>query len=81
MCCVQLAAATPNWDLQEYVREEGTPRAEVVKRTARLAGGFLEIPETPGLGIEIDEAGMKKHPYDPGQGDNSRRMDGSVALR
>lgn len=81
MCCVHLGASTPNWDLQEYVREAGTPRAEVVKETARLVDGYLMIPEAPGLGIEIDESGMRKHPYDPGPGDRSRRPDGSVALR
>ncbi|MBI4304856.1 MAG: mandelate racemase/muconate lactonizing enzyme family protein [Chloroflexi bacterium] len=81
MSCVQLAAATPNWDLQEYVREAGTPRAEVVKQTAKLVDGHLLIPEAPGLGIEIDEAGMKRHPYQHGPGDTSRRPDGSLALR
>jgi galactonate dehydratase len=81
MSCVQLAAATPNWDLQEYRREAGTDRAEVVRETARLKDGYLLIPDAPGLGIEIDEAGMRRHPYSAGDGDQSRRPDGSVALR
>jgi len=81
MSCVQLAAATPNWDLQEYVREAGTPRAAVVKKTAQLKGGYLLIPEAPGLGIELNETGMKKHPYEAGPGERSRRPDGSIALR
>ncbi len=81
MSCVQLAACTPNWDLQEYVREAGTARAAVVKKTVQLKDGWLLIPETPGLGIELNEAAFKKYPYNPGAGDPSRRPDGSVALR
>ncbi len=81
MACVQLAAATPNWDLQEYVREAGTARAAVVKKTAQVKDGYLQIPDAPGLGIELNVPAFTKHPYNAGSGDPSRRSDGSVALR
>jgi galactonate dehydratase len=81
MACVQLAACTPNWDLQEYAREAGTARAAVVKKTAQLKDGYLLIPDAPGLGIEFNVAAFKKYPYSAGSGDQSRRPDGSVALR
>ncbi len=81
MACVQLAAATPNWDLQEYVREAGTPRAEAAANTVQVVDGYMQIPEGPGLGIDLDLAGIERHPYDPGAGDPARRADGSVALR
>lgn len=81
MACVQLAAATPNWDLQEYIREAGNVRSAVVKKTAQLKDGYLLIPETPGLGIEFNTDAFKQYPYNTGSGDPSRRPDGSVALR
>lgn len=80
-CCVQLAACTPNWDLQEYVREDSPPRSDMVKRVTPLKDGYLEIPETPGIGVELDEEGMRKHPFRQHGGPVPLRDDGSVALR
>ena len=44
--------------------------------------GYLIAPDRPGLGIELDDAGISKHP--PVAADLSRtaeREDGSVAIR
>lgn len=80
-CCVQLAACTPNWDLQEYVREDSPPRCDIVKQVTRLEEGYLVIPESPGIGVELDEEGMKKHPFRQHGGPAPLREDGSVGLR
>lgn len=53
-CHVQMAACTPNWDLQGYVREDREPWNRVTSRVNTLRNGFLEIPETPGIGLELD---------------------------
>jgi galactonate dehydratase len=29
----------------------------------RVEKGFLTVPDTPGIGVELDEAEMTKHPY------------------
>ncbi len=81
MACVQLAAATPNWDVQELVLDVDSGRGDLVKEPLVFKDGYLLIPETPGLGIEFNVAAFKKHPYTTGSGDPSRRPDGSVALR
>ena len=84
MACVQLAASTPNWDLQEYFREEGTPRADAATNTVEIVDGYMKIPDEPGLGIDLDIEGIKRHPYDPGSAGSAgegRRLDGSVTLR
>ena len=73
MACVQLAASTPNWDLQEYFREEGTPRADAATNTVEIVDGYMKIPDEPGLGIDLDIDGIKRHPYDPRIGRISRR--------
>ena len=51
---LQLASALPNTDLVEYVA--GSPYVdEIVTRGWRLDGdGMLEIPNVPGLGVELD---------------------------
>jgi len=51
---VQCAAAIHNWDLQGYVREDRAPWNQVVKAVNKVEDGFLVIPETPGVGIELD---------------------------
>ena len=78
---VQLAACTQNWDLQEYFREDSPPRNAIVKQVSRLKDGYLEIPETPGLGIEFDDQSITNLHAEPSPGELSIRDDGSVALR
>ena len=44
----------------------------------------MKIPDEPGLGIDLDIEGIKRHPYDPGSAGSAgegRRLDGSVTLR
>jgi galactonate dehydratase len=53
-CHIQMAACTPNWDLQGYVREQRSPWTEVTDRINTLRDGFLEIPESPGIGMALD---------------------------
>jgi galactonate dehydratase len=79
--CVQLAACTPNWDLQEYVRESAPPQCDMVKEVTPLKDGYLTVPELPGIGVELNESGIKKHPFRQRGGPVKLREDGSVALR
>jgi galactonate dehydratase len=53
-CHVQLAACTPNWDVQGYVREDRRPWTDVVTAVNARTGGFLEIPEAPGVGLTLN---------------------------
>lgn len=62
---LQLAACTINWDLQGYVREDRAPWNQVVKRINQIEDGFLQIPETPGIGIEADIEFLRKSHFQP----------------
>jgi galactonate dehydratase len=53
-CHVQLAACTSNWDVQGYVREDRAPWTSVVDRINVLDGGFLRIPDAPGVGMALN---------------------------
>jgi len=77
--CLQLAACIPNFALQEYpLGEDKPPKSEIVTSAPRLEGGFLIIPDGPGIGIELAEGAQEKHPYRP-RGLNTRlHVDGSV---
>jgi galactonate dehydratase len=77
--CIQLAACIPNFALQEYpLGEDRAPKNEMVKMTVQREGGYLIIPETPGIGIELAEDAAERHPYRPRQVLTRLHADGSV---
>lgn len=62
--CIQLAASIPNFAIQEYPLGEDTlPKTAIVKSALKLENGFLIVPTTPGIGIELDETAAEKYPY------------------
>lgn len=64
-CHVQLAACTLNWDLQGYVREQRSPWTDVVDHVNVVRDGFLEIPETPGIGMALNLDALESAQYVP----------------
>ena len=77
--CIQLAACIPNFALQEYPRgEDQAPKTEIVVSPIRLENGFLIVPDAPGLGIELAEDALQRHPYKPRALRTRLNVDGSV---
>ena len=76
---VQVAFATPNYLIQEVVRNDVPWRNEIVTEPMDLQGGSCGIPTKPGLGIEINEKEAAKHPFQPEVVMNYFHRDGSVA--
>jgi len=67
MVNLHICAVTPNFFIQECFDEFLEPWTEdVVKGFVRVEDGHLEIPQAPGLGVELNEEEAKKHPYSPG---------------
>lgn len=58
--CVQLDACIPNFALQEYTGESEFPKSELVKQPLRLEAGYLVVPETVGLGIELNDEALAR---------------------
>jgi galactonate dehydratase len=73
------AASTSNFIILEYIPDDAGVRREVVKEPVRLVKGWLEIPEAPGLGIELDEKAAARHPFQPWRRPFNFREDGSLA--
>ncbi|MEM6889745.1 MAG: enolase C-terminal domain-like protein, partial [Pseudomonadota bacterium] len=59
---VHLAASIPNLLMAETIE---TPfHAALIRQTISVEAGFIRPPETPGLGIEVDEALARAHSFD-----------------
>ncbi|MEM9426504.1 MAG: mandelate racemase/muconate lactonizing enzyme family protein [Pseudomonadota bacterium] len=58
---VQLGVAIPNLSMAETIE---TPfHAALIKDSITVENGFIPAPKAPGLGIEVDEALARAHPY------------------
>ena len=49
------AVSTPNFLILEYVPDQEGPSRELILKPFPYADGWLEVPDTPGLGIELNE--------------------------
>jgi len=52
---VHFSASTHNFLILEYHPDDAGPRSHVLQQPVQLKDGYLEIPETPGLGVELAE--------------------------
>ena len=71
--------STPNFTVQEYSKVDER-QAAAFPGTLRREGGYLQVPDAPGLGVKLDEAKlaeMAKDRVDPNG--LPLRNDGSVA--
>lgn len=65
--CLQLAACTPNFFVQEIFDEFNVEwERTIVDQSAEVVDGYLEIRSRPGLGISLQMEECLKHPYERG---------------
>ncbi|MGH7077169.1 MAG: galactonate dehydratase, partial [Acetobacteraceae bacterium] len=60
---LHFAVSTPNHVIQEEMVGAVPWYSEVVHGPIRLVDGCWQIPEAPGLGVEIDERACARHPF------------------
>lgn len=65
VAALHFAVSTANHVIQEEMVGAVAWYADVVKGPIRMVGGYWQIPEEPGLGIEVDEQACARHPYLP----------------
>lgn len=80
---VQLYASIPNTATLEYLEwEEQSPRNEQLVAPLRREGGYIPVPDGPGLGVTLNEAMFERYPYQDWDPSGVRlRTDGSVYIR
>ncbi len=75
---VQLDAAIPNYVLQEsHVQADALN--EILVDPPRREGGYVLVPDRPGIGVELREDRLAKFPYKPHTIAGAFQADGSVA--
>ena len=60
---LQLAATCPNFEILEIMYSDVTWRKDITNEKLIYEDGFITIPDSPGLGIEIDEKQCAGYPY------------------
>jgi galactonate dehydratase len=66
--CLQLAAAVPNFLIQEHFdafNEEWTFDIVTWRPKVNPKNGHLSLPDAPGLGVDLNLDAITQHPYDP----------------
>ncbi len=58
----QFAASTPNFLILEYRVDSEGPNRQLIRQPLTLEDGYLKIPETPGMGVELNEAAFGGRP-------------------
>ncbi|MHB8901230.1 MAG: galactonate dehydratase, partial [Thermoguttaceae bacterium] len=61
---LQLAASTPNFCLLETMATDIPWRKDLTTEKLVFKDGYFEIPDGPGLGIELNEEAFAAHPYE-----------------
>ncbi len=58
---LQTAAVMPNFLITEYFVNFAERVAEIVANPLTPVGGYIELPTTSGLGVEVDESRLREH--------------------
>jgi galactonate dehydratase len=77
MINVHFAASTPNFLILEYHPDDTSPRKDLIKDPILVKDGYLEIPEKPGWGYEVNEEAFRHYPPKPWHRGFAFRADGA----
>jgi galactonate dehydratase len=56
---IHLGACTPNFEMLEYPRQPAD-QAQIFKNMPEVKDGWIEVPEGPGWGVELDEEALAR---------------------
>jgi galactonate dehydratase len=78
---VHFAASTQNFLILEYIPDDKSPRRDLVDEPMKLVDGYLELPERPGLGLDLNEDRLGQYPFQSWHRPFPFRDDGSLAFQ
>ena len=62
---IQVSAAIPNFLITEYFVNLEDLGRDIAKIPFEVKDGYIQIPDAPGLGIDLDEERLAAYPYKP----------------
>ena len=62
---IQVSTAIPNFLITEYFVNLETFGKEIAVTPFEVVDSYIQVPDGPGLGIELDEEALARHPYQP----------------
>ena len=62
---IQVSAAIPNFLITEYFVNLEEFGRDIAKKPFEVKDGYIQIPDAPGLGIDLDEERLAAYPYKP----------------
>jgi len=81
LVCAHIDACIPNFLIQECnVRLDSPSARDMIVGLPEIAGGYLQVPSKPGLGIELNEESLADYPYRPFDRPVMVMQDGSIGL-
>ena len=78
---VHFAASTPNFLILEYRIDSRGPARQLIRKPLDLVDGHVQIPETPGLGIELNEEAFPDNPLANWHRAFIREADGNIGYQ
>src|SRR5262249_2406510 len=77
----QVAITTPNFLILEYSPDSEGPARNLILKPYTLRDGYLEVPESPGLGIELNEKAFAGKPLKTWRRSLVTEFDGNVGYQ
>lgn len=62
---IQVSAAIPNFLITEYFVNLEELGKDIAKTPFEVKDGYIQLPDAPGLGIDLDEERLAAYPYQP----------------
>lgn len=78
---VHFAASTTNFLILEYHADDESPRRDLVDEPIKLVDGYLELPDKPGLGIDLNMDTVERYPFRSWHRPFPIRPDGSLSYQ
>jgi galactonate dehydratase len=78
---VHFAASTHNFLILEYHADDEGARRDIVDEPMKLVNGYLELPEKPGLGIDLNEDVLGNYPFKSWHRAFTYTADGALAYQ
>ena len=60
---VHFSASAPNFLILEYNPDDMGARRDILQEPLKVVDGYIEVPERPGLGVELNVEAFAKYPF------------------